>query len=44
LIHRPDAEPFFVDIVKQNVARYEAEGFCFASPRDLPPEEASARR
>ncbi|MEG3125150.1 HEPN domain-containing protein [Sphingomonas sp. GB1N7] len=32
--------PFFVDIVKQGVALYDAEGFCFAAPRDLPPEEA----
>ncbi len=32
--------PFFVDIVKQGVALYDAEGFCFASPRDLPPAEA----
>ena len=34
--------PFFVDIVKQGIALYEAEGFCFASPRDLPPDEARA--
>jgi len=34
--------PFFIDIVKQGIALYEAEGFCFASPRDLPPEEARA--
>jgi len=32
--------PFFVDIIKQGVALYEAEGFAFAAPRDLPPEEA----
>lgn len=32
--------PFFVDIVRQGIALYDAEGFCFASPRDLPPEEA----
>ena len=31
---------FFVDIVKQGVALYEAEGFAFAAPRNLPPEEA----
>ena len=32
--------PFFVDIVRQGIALYDAEGFCFAAPRDLPPEEA----
>jgi predicted nucleotidyltransferase/HEPN domain-containing protein len=32
--------PFFVDIVKQGIALYEAEGFSFAAPRDLPPEDA----
>lgn len=32
--------PFFVDILKQGYALYEAEGFPFASPRDLPAEEA----
>lgn len=32
--------PFFVDIVRQGIALYDAEGFCFTSPRDLPPEEA----
>ncbi len=32
--------PFFIDIVRQGIALYEAEGFCFASPRDLPPDEA----
>jgi HEPN domain-containing protein/predicted nucleotidyltransferase len=32
--------PFFTDIVKQGYALYEAEGFPFAQPRDLPPEEA----
>ncbi len=32
--------PFFVDIVEQGVALYEAEGFAFASPRRLAPEEA----
>ncbi|MFA6117622.1 MAG: HEPN domain-containing protein [Sphingomonas sp.] len=34
--------PFFVDILKQGIALYEAEGFSFAAPRDLPPEEARA--
>ena len=34
--------PFFVDIVRQGIALYEAEGFCFASPRDLPPDETRA--
>lgn len=34
--------PFFIDIVKQGIALYEAEGFEFATPRDLPPEEARA--
>ncbi len=32
--------PFFVDIVEQGIALYEAEGFEFAQPRNLPPEEA----
>ncbi|MEG3124258.1 HEPN domain-containing protein [Sphingomonas sp. GB1N7] len=32
--------PFFNDIVKQGVALYDAEGFNFAAPRDLPTEEA----
>ena len=32
--------PFFIDIVRQGIALYEAEGFCFTSPRDLPPDEA----
>jgi predicted nucleotidyltransferase/HEPN domain-containing protein len=32
--------PFFIDILKQGYALYEAEGFPFVSPRDLPPEEA----
>ena len=31
--------PFFVDIVEQGIALYEAEGFAFAAPRCLPPEE-----
>jgi predicted nucleotidyltransferase/HEPN domain-containing protein len=34
--------PFFLDIVRQGVALYEAEGFCFTQPRELPPEEATA--
>jgi HEPN domain-containing protein/predicted nucleotidyltransferase len=34
--------PFFVDMLKQGYALYEAEGFPFASPRDLPPAEAMA--
>ena len=32
--------PFFIDVVKQGVALYEAEGFPFATPGKLPPEEA----
>ncbi|MDQ0248797.1 putative nucleotidyltransferase/HEPN domain-containing protein [Sphingomonas kyeonggiensis] len=32
--------PFFVDILKQGIALYEAEGFGFAAPQNLPPEEA----
>ncbi len=34
--------PFFIDIVRQGIALYEAEGFCFASPRNLPTDEARA--
>ncbi len=34
--------PFFVDIVSQGIALYEAEGFAFAAPRRLPPDEARA--
>lgn len=34
--------PFFIDIIEQGISIYEAEGFCFASPRILPPVEASA--
>lgn len=34
--------PFFVDIATQGVALYEAEGFDFAAPRRLPPDEARA--
>jgi len=32
--------PFFTDIVRDGVALYEAEGFPFAQPRNLPPEDA----
>ena len=32
--------PFFVDIVEQGIGLYEAEGYEFAQPRNLPPEEA----
>src|SRR5690606_1745568 len=32
--------PFFVDIIEQGIALYGAEGFEFAQPRNLPPEEA----
>ncbi|MBC9035042.1 HEPN domain-containing protein [Sphingomonas sp. JC676] len=34
--------PFFVDILKQGIALYEAEGFPFVAPQNLPPEEAKA--
>ncbi|WP_294212384.1 HEPN domain-containing protein [uncultured Sphingomonas sp.] len=34
--------PFFIDIVRQGIALYEAEGFCFTSPCELPPDEARA--
>jgi predicted nucleotidyltransferase/HEPN domain-containing protein len=34
--------PFFVDIVDQGVALYEAEGFAFAQPHELPAEAARA--
>jgi uncharacterized protein len=34
--------PFFLDIVEQGIALYEAEGVGFASPRLLPPDEARA--
>jgi uncharacterized protein len=34
--------PFFVDILEQGIALYAAEGFTFAAPRRLPPEEARA--
>lgn len=32
--------PFFVDIVRDGIALYEAEGHELHNPRDLPPEEA----
>ena len=34
--------PFFVDIAEHGVALYEAEGFPFATPRRLPPEQQRA--
>ena len=34
--------PFFIDIVEQGAALYEAEGFPFAQPRTLPFEETLA--
>lgn len=34
--------PFFIDIVEQGIAIYEAEGFPFASPRKLPAAKARA--
>lgn len=34
--------PFFADIVAQGIALYDAEGFNFAAPRNLPPDEARA--
>jgi uncharacterized protein len=34
--------PFFVDILEQGIALYAAEGFTFAAPRRLPPDEARA--
>jgi len=34
--------PFFIDIVRDGIALYEAEGLPFAHPRHLPPEEAKA--
>lgn len=40
--HLEHGRPFFTDIVRQGVALYEAEGFCFHEPRKLPPEEARA--
>jgi uncharacterized protein len=32
--------PFFIDIIRDGILLYEAEGFCFSQPRDLPPAEA----
>jgi predicted nucleotidyltransferase/HEPN domain-containing protein len=32
--------PFFVDIVEQGIGLYEAEGYEFAQPRNLPADEA----
>jgi predicted nucleotidyltransferase/HEPN domain-containing protein len=32
--------PFFIDIVRQGIVLYEAEGFSFAAPRELPKAEA----
>ena len=34
--------PFFIDIVEQGIALYEAEGFPFATPQKLPPAKAHA--
>jgi predicted nucleotidyltransferase/HEPN domain-containing protein len=34
--------PFFLDIVRQGISLYEAEGFCFTQPRELAPEIAHA--
>jgi hypothetical protein len=34
--------PFFVDLVRQGIALYEAEGFAFAAPRRLPAEKPRA--
>lgn len=34
--------PFFVDIARQGIALYEAEGFELGTPRALPPEVAQA--
>lgn len=34
--------PFFIDIVEQGIALYEAEGTPFAQPRLLPPDQAQA--
>jgi len=34
--------PFFIDIVRDGIALYEAEGLPFAHPRHLPPAEAKA--
>jgi predicted nucleotidyltransferase/HEPN domain-containing protein len=37
-----NGRPFFVDIARQGIALYEAEGYELATPRVLPPEEARA--
>ncbi|MEI9852275.1 MAG: HEPN domain-containing protein [Sphingomonas sp.] len=37
-----NGRPFFVDIARQGIALYEAEGFELATPRVLPPAEALA--
>ncbi|MGF7150091.1 putative nucleotidyltransferase/HEPN domain-containing protein [Sphingomonas zeicaulis] len=34
--------PFFIDLVRDGIALYDAEGFNFAQPRNLPAEEAFA--
>lgn len=34
--------PFFIDIVKEGISLYAAEGFPFVGPRQLPAEEAQA--
>jgi predicted nucleotidyltransferase/HEPN domain-containing protein len=34
--------PFFVDILRQGIVLYEAEGFAFVAPQNLPPEQAAA--
>src|SRR4051812_26799989 len=34
--------PFFIDIVEQGIALYEAEGFAFTTPQKLPPAKARA--
>jgi len=34
--------PFFIDIVRQGIALYEAENFGFTTPQTLPPEQARA--
>jgi predicted nucleotidyltransferase/HEPN domain-containing protein len=34
--------PFFIDILRQGIALYEAEGFPFVAPQNLPEDEARA--
>lgn len=34
--------PFFVDILRQGIALYEAESFPFVAPQNLPPEQTRA--